>query len=109
MFFGKEDHCSIEEKKPMHCRFTPCPAKVDDKIKSCLYFGSGTLEEQFEHQISLSATKNYVKEVDTQYDENIFDKYYNKTKKLINDDSKLRKFCEKISPYKYIDDTKIIR
>ncbi|MFW6196061.1 MAG: YkgJ family cysteine cluster protein [Thermoplasmatota archaeon] len=108
IFFDEENHCSIEDTRPMHCRFTPCPVKVDKNLKSCLYLGSGTVDEQFEHQISLSITKDYVMDIGPAYDNKTLEKYLEKINNLIKDDSQLMEFCEKISPYRYVDDTKSI-
>jgi len=108
IFFDEENHCSIEDTRPMHCRFTSCPAKVDENLKSCLYLGSGSIDEQFEHQMSLSVTRDYVREAGTEYDKKLFDKHYNNINKLVIDETKLIDFCEKISPYRYVDDTKCL-
>ncbi len=109
VFFDLGDHCSIEDFRPMHCRFTPCPAKVDDNLMSCLYLGSGTVDEQLEHQMSLTITKKYVEEVGTDYNKEIFEKYLDKINKSIDDESVLIDFCEKISPYRYVDDTECLK
>lgn len=108
IFFDEEDHCSIEDFRPMHCRFPPCPEEVDEEIKNCLYLGSGTIEEQFKHQISLGVTKEYVNDIGTRYDKEGFLKYLDKIDKIIKDESNLEEFCDKISPYRYVDDTKKI-
>ncbi len=106
VFFDEEEHCTIEHFRPMHCKFTPCPGEVNDDIESCLYLGSGKIEEQYEHHVSLEVTKRYVEEIGLNFDEKSFSESLHEIEQMINDESNLRVFCKKISPYRYVDDTK---
>lgn len=106
IFFDQERHCTIEEVRPMHCRFTPCPQKTKtDSIMDCLFLGSGTVEEQFRHQVALAITRQYVAECGTRYNRHVVGELLGRIDFLASDLAELREFCKKIAPYRYVDDT----
>jgi len=105
IFFREGIHCSIEEVKPMHCRFTPCPIRVHSHEEyACHYYGSGTVEQQFRHQIALALTREYVKEHGVAYNKEAVDKCLKKIAKFFQDSEEFEKFCERISCYRYGED-----
>ncbi len=105
--FFKEGHfCYVDEVKPMHCRFTPCPIKAHFREEySCYYYGSGTVEQQFRHQIALAFTREYVEEHGVAYNKEAVDKFLKKIDKFFQDSEEFEKFCERIFCYKYPEDT----
>lgn len=106
IFFHPERHCTIKEVRPMHCRFTPCPNEIgSDEIMDCLFLGSGTVEEQFRHQVSLSMTRQYVHECGITYNKQVFKQMLRRIDHLAVDNSEFEDFCKKIVPYRYVDDT----
>jgi len=106
IFFREGIQCSIEEVKPMHCRFTPCPIRVhSDEEYACYYYGSGTVEQQFRHQIALALTREYVQEHGVAYNKEAVDKCLKKIDKFFQDSEEFEKFCERISCYRYGEDT----
>jgi len=106
IFFREGIQCSIEEVKPMHCRFTPCPIRVhSDEEYACYYYGSGTVEQQFRHQIALAFTREYVQEHGVAYNKKAVDKCLKKIDKFFQDSEEFEKFCERISCYRYVEDT----
>ena len=69
IFGGKEGRCTIQEVRPLHCRFVPCPGRAnDDEMMDRLFLGSGTVEQQFRHQVALAITREYVTHCGTEYD-----------------------------------------
>lgn len=110
IFFDQEKHCTIEEVRPMHCRFTPCPIKTKSKeMFDCFYLGSGTVEEQFRHQVAMTMTREYVTKYGTRYNKNAIKEIINKIDNLASDQTELDVFCKKISDYRYVDDTLILK
>jgi len=101
IFFREGIHCSIEEVKPVHCRFTPCPIRVhSDEEYACYYYGSGTVEQQFRHQIALALTREYVQEHGVAYSKEAVDKCLKKIDKFFQDSEEFEKFCERIFCYR---------
>jgi len=93
----------------MHCRFVPCPKRTKSpEMQERFYLGSGTIEEQFRHQAALEFTRQYVKECGTRYQEQIFHKLVDKIDRIISNSSELERFCKKIAPFRYVDDSIII-
>jgi len=108
-FFDPEEHCTIKEVRPAHCRFTPCPRKTKtDEMMDCLFLGSGRVEEQFRHQVALAMTREYVAESGVTYNKHLVKKLLRTIDRLASDRSEVDKFCEKIAPYRYVDDTLFI-
>ncbi len=69
------------------------------------YLGYGTLEEQFGHQVAMAVTREYVNEYSIHYNRNAFQKCIKKIDKLVNNRSEFLVFCQRIAPYRYVDDT----
>jgi Fe-S-cluster containining protein len=106
VFFDQERHCTIEEVRPMHCRFRPCPMKTQTSEEmDALFLGSGTVEEQFRHQVAMSITREYVIDFGTSYRKKMIDTCLNKIDKISVDSSELKKFCSRIASFRYVDDT----
>lgn len=106
IFFHPDKHCTIKEVRPMHCRFTPCPHKTEsDEFMGCLFLGSGRVGEQFRHQVALAMTRQYVAESGVTYNKHLVKKLLRTIDRLASDGSEVDKFCEKIAPYRYVDDT----
>jgi Fe-S-cluster containining protein len=106
VFFHPESHCTIKEVRPMHCRFTPCPQHTkNSEIMDCLYLGSGTVEEQFRHQVGMALTRQYVGECGVAFNEQVAKRFLEAIDNLASDLSEVERFCKKISPYRYVDDT----
>ena len=109
IFFDPERHCTIEEVRPMHCRFTPCPQRVKTaEMFDCFFLGSGTVEEQFRHQVALAITCQYVAECGTKYNQDIVRKLLKRIEHFASDHAELKAFCQKIAPYRYVDDTLLV-
>jgi len=106
VFFDPEKHCAIEHIRPMHCRFTPCPSKVNsEEHYSCLFLGSGTVEQQFRHQVALTMTRQYVAEHGATFNKKGVRKTLEVIDRLVGDHRALEEFCFNIAPYRYVDDT----
>ncbi|MBT4511053.1 MAG: hypothetical protein HOC20_02410 [Chloroflexi bacterium] len=106
VFYEPDKRCTIIELRPMHCRFTPCPKRVQTKeVITCLYLGSGTVEEQFRHQVALDVTRQYVREYGIKYDESAVSKSLQVIDRLVEDRVALEYFCNSIAPFRYVDDT----
>lgn len=71
----------------------------------CLFLGSGTVEEQFRHQVSLSMTRQYVHDCGITYNKQGFKQMLRRIDHLAVDNSEFEDFCKKIVPYRYVDDT----
>jgi len=106
IFFKEDVFCSIEKVKPMHCRFTPCPIRVHSNEEyRCYYLGSGTVEQQFRYQIALAYTREYVQEHGVAYNQKAVNKYLRKIDKFFQDTQEFEMFHERISCYRYVEDT----
>ena len=106
IFFDQEKHCTIQEIRPMHCKFTPCPRKTETAQQmSCLYLGSGTVEDQFRHQVALTITRQYVAECGVKYNKHAVRRMLETIDHITGDHEALKRFCENIAPYRYVDDT----
>ena len=100
--FFKEGHfCSIDKLKPMHCRFTPCPIKVQAREEYSRYFlSSGMVEQQFRHHIAFAFTRQYVQEYGVTYNKKGVNNYFGKIDKFYEDIQEFEMFCERISCYR---------
>ncbi len=70
--------------------------------------GSGRVEEPFRHQVALAMTREYVAESGVTYNKHLVKKLLRTIDRLASDRSEIDKFCEKIAPYRYVDDTLLI-
>jgi Fe-S-cluster containining protein len=105
-FFQKERHCTITEVRPMHCRFTPCPLKsYDTEISEAFYLGSGTVEEQYRHQLALEITRQYIAQCGLVYNKHTVKKMLKNLERRAADVSELETFCNTIAPFRYVNDT----
>ncbi len=110
VFFDPETHCTIARMRPMHCRFTPCPQKAQaDDVFSCLYLGAGTVEDQFRHQVALTVTRAYVQEYGVAYNNNGVRDALQRIDRLVGDRSALDQFCQRLAPFRYVDDTLLVK
>ena len=104
VFFDSRQ-CHIQSVRPMHCRFTPCPARINDSCDfDCLYLGSGTVKEQYRHQASMQMTREYVEHYGLRYHKKGMEKQLNKLDQILKDSSYYRDFCEKIVSFRYMND-----
>ncbi len=105
VFFSLEEHCLIQPVRPMHCRFTPCPAKVCDSGEfDCLYLGSGTIWEQFRHQAAIKVTKDYVQRYGVEYHPEGMIRSLDHLEKICKDTNMYLSFCKNIVSYRYFND-----
>jgi len=106
VFFDSVNHCKVEKVRPMHCRFTPCPQRTqNDSLMDCLFLGSGTVTQQFRHQVALAMTRQYVAECGIRYQKSALRRYLHEIDRLASKRTEVEKFCDKIAPYRYVDDT----
>ena len=107
VFFKEGPFCSIDSVKPMHCRFTPCPIRVQsDEEYESYYLASGMIEQQFRHHVALAFTRDYVQEHGVAYDQAAVDKYLRKIDAFYEDIREFAMFCERISCYRNGEDTR---
>lgn len=106
IFFQPGRHCTIKNVRPMHCRFTPCPKRTrTNDMMDFLFLGSGTVEEQFRHQVAMNVTRQYIVECGTEYNKQVIKVLLKKMDTILCDHKELADFCRKLAPYRYIDDT----
>lgn len=109
IFFDPEEHCRIREAKPMHCRFTPCPKRTTSpEMMDALYLGSGTVDEQFRHQVAIAFTREYVRQFGIRYDRDGFSGSMNQIDRPTGPAFELTAFCKQIARYRYVDDTQLL-
>lgn len=106
IFFDKNKQCTIKLIRPMHCRFIPCVKEVNSgEFMDRFYLGSGTIREQFRHQIALSITRKYVNKCGTEYKKAVFEELSGQINNLTDNNIQFEEFCRKIAGYRYVDDT----
>jgi len=106
IFFKPGHFCSIDRVKPMHCRFTPCPIRVQSEEEyTSHYLRSGMVEQQFRHHVALSFTREYVQLHGVTYNKEAVHKYLRKIDTFYEDIQEFTIFCERISQYRYEEDT----
>jgi Fe-S-cluster containining protein len=109
VFFHVKRHCTIEEVRPLHCRFTPCPWRTKNTgMMDALFLGSGTVEEQFRNQVALAMTRQYVGECGVGYNRHVIERLLKRIDQITADNGELEIFCKNIAPYRYVDDTLLI-
>lgn len=103
IFLGEDNVCDIKQVRPMHCRFVPCPSRItDEKSYECFYLGSGTLEEQFRHQISLEFTRHYIQEIGVRHSSKVYKIALKNIEINAKNTAQFNEFCKKINPYRFI-------
>lgn len=106
LYNEKNNQCKYEQVKPFHCRFTPCPTRTkSSEMADALFLGSGTVEQQFRHQVAISISREYVNNNGTQYNSNSFSNCLQRIKEITADNNKMNEFLHKIAKYRYVDDT----
>jgi Fe-S-cluster containining protein len=106
IFFKPGSHCSVENVRPLHCRFTPCPKRTSsDEMITALFLGSGTLEEQYRHQVALALTRKYVSECGSGYRGENYRKVLSEIDRPKDAIFNFESFCRQIARYRYVDDT----
>lgn len=106
IFFNSELHCTISQVRPLHCRYTPCPKKTLSSSQfDCLYLGSGTIEEQFRHQVAIRITKDYISQYGTKYHKKGIKAARKSLIHITSGKIGFKEFCRQISPFRYVDDT----
>jgi len=106
VFFDDSGHCSVETARPMHCRFTPCPARAGSApAADRLFLGSGTVPEQFRHQVAMALTRKYVSEIGIRFDRERIRAALEELQREVANPKALERFCRLIAPYRYVDDT----
>jgi Fe-S-cluster containining protein len=106
VFFDPETRgCSVEEARPTHCRFTPCPLRTQDgETFSRLYLGSGRLEEQFRHQVAMEVTREYIREHGMKYHRKGIRAALQRLEALAADREAFKTFLEQVAPVRYLND-----
>jgi Fe-S-cluster containining protein len=105
-FFDKIRHCAVASAKPMHCRFTPCPQLAEhDPVFSALFLASGTIEEQYRHQIAIQITREYVDICGAKFELKLMESQLERLDRIIETGAVPAAFLKRIGPYRYIDDT----
>ncbi len=106
VFFRPNASCVVEDVKPVHCRFTPCPMRVrTPEIMDALYLGSGTVEEQFRHQAAMAVTRDYVSQCGARYLKRDMERSLARIDRLTASAFELKGFCKQIARFRYVDDT----
>jgi len=106
LFFRDDGHCSVEPARPMHCRFTSCPARTGSAPRADrLFLGSGTVPEQFRHQVAMALTREYISEVGISFHRERVRTSLEALQRRVADPTDLDRFCRVIAPYRYVDDT----
>lgn len=70
-----------------------------------LFLGSGTVKEQFRHQVAMAVTREYVFENGTSYRKSAIKKKLKKMDRIVADSSELKNFCKLVARFRYVDDT----
>ncbi len=106
VFHGDDDRCAVAEVKPLHCKFTPCPKKTRCAENADRYYlGAGTVDEQYRHQVALGVTRAYVSRVGARFEARDFDACVAQIRSLLAEKSGFAEFCERVRPFRYVDDT----
>ena len=101
-FNGRDNGCVVEGVKPFHCRFTPCPNQTKgNSVFDRLYLGSGSIAEQYRHQLALSVTQAYVEENGVKYEGESYRKCLKQIYSKHDAKEGYLEFCEKIKPFRY--------
>lgn len=110
VLLGQNMKCMVEKSRPMHCRFTPCPMRTEQpELMDRFYLGSGTLEEQFIHQIALDQTRKYLSKNGTGYHQAEYTAFLSRIMSRSEDKELFQQFCKWIAPYRYLEDTLSVR
>lgn len=105
VFFDPETHCQVEDVKPLHCKFTPCPRQTgNDAEYDTFYLGSGTIEEQYRHQLSLNFTREYVMKHGLHYNRAGMKLHLHKLEDALGDENQFTNFCRNISKFRFVQD-----
>lgn len=106
LFDEGTEQCRVEPVRPLHCRFTPCPAR--SRTTECadrFFLGSGTIPEQFRHQVAMALTRQYIAEKGMRCDRDRVRETLREIEARASAASDLAEFCRVIAPYRYVDDT----
>jgi Fe-S-cluster containining protein len=110
VFFDPETHCSLGDAQPMHCKFTPCPQKTQDRqLYDSFYLGAGTIDEQFRHQVAIAVTQEYVEEEGMNCVPGKLEEKLDKYEYYVNQKNGFNEFCKRIANYRYVDDTLVYK
>ena len=106
VFFDTIHHCAVSEVKPMHCRFTPCPQKAsDDRLFSALFLASGSLKQQYRHQLAAKLTADYLDTYGTRFRIEAVQRSLAQLDKKLASKTAPIEFLSRIVPFRYVDDT----
>lgn len=104
----ERQECKVGEVKPFHCRFRPCPNRTkNSEMMDALFLGSGTVKEQFRHQVALAITREYIATHQTNYQKNRFSESLSEIDSVAKNPIKMKEFLQSISRFRYVDDTLI--
>jgi Fe-S-cluster containining protein len=104
--FFDDGICRAGEGQPMHCRSLPRTARhYSPTLLRHFYLGSGTVQEQFRHQVSVELTRSYVAEAGSTYDRDSFRRLLGKIEWLSSDQEELEKFRDRVSAFRYHPET----
>ena len=109
IFYHDKKHCTVSEAKPLHCKFIPCLQKTNNSSEfDCYYLGSGTIQEQYEHQVALLFTKDYIQKNGIKYIKTEFNDSIKQIQDFLASEKNIDLFKESIISYRYIDDTDLL-
>ena len=105
VFHLENSNCLIDNVKPHHCKFTTCPLQCHDYDKKNydnFYLGSGTIEQQYEHQVALSFTREYIDANGQFFNPVEVNRYLAMIDDSIKNKENYDEFCNDISKYRYL-------
>ncbi len=110
VFFDSQEHCTLGDAQPRHCKFTPCPQKAKDpKIYESFYLGTGSIEEQFQHQVAIAVTHEYIEENGMACIPSVIEEKLEKYEYYVSNKTGFKEFCKRIANYRYVDDTLVYK
>lgn len=102
VYKSKKGHCKIYSFRPNFCKFVPCRMRVSNKkIWERFFFAAGNIEDQWQLEVSIAVTREYVKEIGVRYNKISFERYIEKINILMKNNDVKEKFIRKIDQYRY--------
>lgn len=94
--------CQLDEARPKHCLFTPCPRQVSGGAAyDALYLGSGSVQDQFRHQAAMALTREYVSEHGTLFQPEAFRMSLDRLETMVADQAERERFFASLRPFRY--------
>jgi len=99
--------CTLQQARPRHCLFTPCPRQATDTgMYDALYLGSGSVWAQFRHQAALALTRDYAVINGTSYKEDDVHSLLLKLERIVSDPSEWKRFFRSLLPYRFVNEAR---